>query len=174
MNQPMQKKSRIIKCVITCYAIILLQGCSFHLRETTPLPDSLKQLQIVGVTDNSGLFNALKVAVEEAGGEVRKAAKATLQLSNIREGRRVVAYNSERKARIYLISLKFNYTIRVKSNSNDKGGSLFNSRQRINLDKTFLYDANFALGKVKEEEQIRDSLYAEAARLILLRLKYAQ
>ena len=73
-----------------------------------------------------------------------------------------------------MISLKFNYTITADATGNEQSGSFATVKQRINLDKTFLYDADFALGKVKEEQQIRESLYAEAARLILLRLKYVQ
>jgi LPS-assembly lipoprotein len=171
----MHKSPTIIKRLVLCCIVILLQACSFQLRETTSLPDKLKQLQIVGTTDSNGLFNALKAAIEEAGGKVSNTTPNTkLQLSNIREGKRIVAYNSERKARIYLISLKFNYLFLVYPNSNENSESFFNPKQqRINLDKTFLYDANFALGKVKEEQQIRESLYAEAARLIVLRLKYS-
>jgi outer membrane lipopolysaccharide assembly protein LptE/RlpB len=176
----MNKKPRIIKALVVSLALVLSQGCSFHLRETTHLPVDVKQLQIVGASENSGLFNALQTAIEEAGGHVSNPSNAQIRLSNIREGRRIVAYDSERKARIYLISLKLNYNVVVKAAFNGKGSngkvssgkSRSFPKQRINLDKTFLYDANFALGKVKEEEQIRESLYAEAARLILLRLRY--
>ena len=173
----MNKKPRMIKALVISFALVLLQGCSFHLRETTRLPADIKQLRIVGASENSGLFNALQTAIEEAGGQVSNPSNAQIRLSNIREGRRIVAYNSERKARIYLISLKLNYKVVVNAVSSGKGSSEKSrsfSKQRINLDKTFLYDANFALGKVKEEEQIRESLYAEAARLILLRLRYRQ
>ena len=160
----MLKNTRIVKFLAACFAIVLIQSCSFQLRETTQLPANFKALQITGATDSDGLLKALQFAVEEAGGKISSTSKTKLRLSNIREGRRIVAYNSERKARIYLISLKFNYTVSADATV----------KQRINLDKTFLYDANFALGKVKEEQQIRESLYAEAARLILLRLKHAQ
>ena len=166
----MNKKPRIIKAFVICFVVVLLQSCSFHLRETIPLSVDIKQLQIVGNAENNrGLFNALQTAIEEAGGQVSNTSNAKIELSNIREGRRIVAYNSERKARIYLISLKFNYNVVV--NTTSRGEDRYFSEQRINLDKTFLYDANFALGKVKEEEQIRESLYSEAARLILLRLR---
>jgi len=170
----MLKNTRIVKVLAACFAIVLIQSCSFQLRETTQLPANFKALQIIGVADSDGLLKALQFALEEAGGEISSTSKTKLRLSNIREGRRIVAYNSERKARIYLISLKFNYTITADATGNEQSGSFATVKQRINLDKTFLYDADFALGKVKEEQQIRESLYAEAARLILLRLKYVQ
>lgn len=167
----MDRKPRIFKAIILFGVLALLQSCSFHLRETTPLAKAFKQLQIVGATENNALYNALQTAIEEAGGQVDASSKAQIRLSNIREGKRIAAYNSERKARIYLLYLKLNYAIFVESATGEKNS--FVPRQRINLDKTFLYDANFALGKVKEEEQIRESLYAEAARLILLRIRSA-
>lgn len=172
----MYQRPQSLRVVVVLSLVILLpallQGCSFQLREDIRLPTHFKHLQIIGASESDGLRSALKTAIEEAGGKVISASKTKLRLSNIREGRRIVAYNSERKARIYLISLKFNYNVFFNTNSNEKGRGF--SKQRINLDKTFLYDANFALGKVKEEEKIRESLYTEAARLILLRLKHGQ
>ncbi len=162
----------MIKISSAFIAVLILQGCSFQLRKNTPLSDDFKQLQIIEMSESGGLRKALETAIQEAGGQVSEQSKTRIRLSNIREGKRIVAYNRERKARIYLLSLKLNYTILIASKDNQKDRSF--TPQRINLDKTFLYDANFALGKVKEEEQIRESLYGEAARLILLRLKYGR
>lgn len=150
--------------------VSLLQGCSgFHLRESTSLPTHYQKLQLVGASENNSFVKELKLAIEEAGGSLENQANTKLKLTNIREGKQIVAYDSDRKARVYLLSLKLSYEVLV----DQKNIKAFPS-QRLNLDKTFVYDAEFALGKAEEEKQIRQKLYAEAARLMLLRLKYHQ
>ena len=109
---------------------------------------------------------AFQQALEEAGGELLEDAPTIIKISNYQEGRRVVAYTSERKVREYLLFLKFSFSINAK----DKSLPI----RRISIDRTFLYDPNFALGKAEEETQIRNNLYEEAARLILLRLQYSK
>ena len=166
------------KLSLILFAVFFLQACAgFHLRNTVSLPEHYQKLQILGVSQENELFQALELALEGAGGEVLGQANAKINISNIREGKRVVAYTRERKARVYLLYLKLNYDISLSRNSarnsarNSEGKTL---TQRINLDKTFVYDANFALGKAEEETQIRENLYKEAARLILLSLKYRE
>ncbi|MCK5918926.1 MAG: hypothetical protein KAG34_10885, partial [Cocleimonas sp.] len=61
------------------------------------------------------------------------------------------------------VYLHFDYQIKV----NDKL-----KKHAIRLDKTLIYDANFVLGKAEEEKRIQQSLREEAARLILLHLRY--
>jgi len=177
----------------TLAVIILLQGfglltaCSsngFHLRKNINLPPQYQILQIENIPPDNGLQSALRAAIQEAGGELitlddefrstsskpaqshPKNKYSIIRINDFREGKRVVAYTKERKARIYLLFLKFAYEIIEPGKATAK-------KYRINLDKTFVYDANFALGKAEEERQIRDDLYHEAARLILLKLQYA-
>ncbi len=154
--------------------VLLLQACSengFHLRKNIDLPLDYKTLKIANLADDNGFRKALRVAIQEAGGQLLDDSEAkistVIRFNNFREGKRVVAYTSERKARIYLLYLKLDYQIIL-------WGKPVSEKRRINLDKTFVYDANFALGKAEEEKQIRQELYAEAARLILLRLQYAK
>ena len=161
------KKQLSIKLFVVTLVMLMLPACSgnsFHLRKSIDLPISYQRIQMTNAS--SGLAKALRMALEESGGVVDSKAKTQIIFSNIRERKQVIAYTSQRKARIYLLSLKFEYEV--------KGGRKNLKTQRINLDRNFIYDANFALGKAEEEKQIRDDLYAEAARLILLRLQYAE
>ena len=48
------------------------------------------------------------------------------------------------------------------------------AKKRINIDRSYLYDPDFALGKAEEEKRVKQALYEEATRLILLRLKYSK
>lgn len=162
----------VVKRVINYSAlvvVILLQGCSgngFHLRNNVDLPKQYQRVQIENISPASNFTQAFQQALEEAGGELLEDAPTIIKISNYQEGRRVVAYTSERKVREYLLFLKFSFSINAK----DKSLPI----RRISIDRTFLYDPNFALGKAEEETQIRNNLYEEAARLILLRLQYSK
>lgn len=165
------KRNTFYFVVILLLQSVLLSSCSsnsFHLRKNIDLPKTYQKIQLGNLSLESGLGKAFEKAIEEAGGELQDYAETIVNIGRLREGKRVVAYTRERKARIYLVFLKFEYTIQKRNKQTNKLNNA--TKQRINLDRTFIYDANFALGKAEEEKQIRDGLYAEAARLILLRL----
>lgn len=165
----MMSKFRFTLLISVLATTLLLQACSgnaFHLRNNVNLPAKYQQIQTENILSGNGFSKAFRLAIEEAGGQVLDTANTKIRFDNFREGKKVVAYTKERKARVYLLFLKFDYEI--------VDGKQVLPNRRINLDRTFIYDANFALGKAEEESQIRHDLYAEAARLILLRLQYAE
>ena len=146
---------------------LLLQGCSndgFHLREPQTLSKQFQKIQLKKISSENDFSNAFELALEESGGQLVEKAKTRIIINNFREGRRVVAYDKDRKPRVYLLFLKFEYQIEIENIK------LNDARYRINLDRTFVYDANYALGKAEEENKILHELYAEASRLILLKL----
>jgi len=154
---------------ILLMSILLLQACSsngFHLRKELDLPKMYQRIQVDNLSYEHNLVKAFELALEESGGQLLEKAATVIKINNFREGKRTVAYTKERKAREFLLYLKFGYTI-LASGKETKN-------QRINLDRIFVYDADFALGKAEEEEKIRQELYKEAARLILLKLQYSK
>lgn len=156
------------------FAILVMQACTdsgFHLRSNIELPSKYKKIQLQNLRQGHGLVNALQLKLEESGGELLESSSTKIKIHNYQEGRRVVAYTRERRAREYLLFLRFDYSISL-SMKNSKSIEL--KKRRINVDRTFIYDANFALGKAEEEKQIRQDLYEEASRLILLHLQYAK
>lgn len=147
---------------------LLIQACTagngFHLRNKVDLPPLVRHLELQGVSSETGLALALEDALEEAGGSIQKTAPAKLVISNFHDDKRVTAYTKERKAREYLVYLKFNYALQLPGKEAEQIG-------RITLDRAFIYDANYALGKDEELNKIREDLQKDAARLILLRLQ---
>lgn len=167
----------IVQLFVFITTIFIFSGCSsnngngFHLRNKVTLADSYQHVAIEGLDRDSQQFKALKFALQEAGSVVSQQPDETfsgsiIKIQNVREGRRVVAYTSERKVREYLLYLKFDYFIVSQKQQNS-----IPKKQRINLDRSFLYDVNFVLGKTEEERQIRKTMYQEAARLILLKMQ---
>ncbi len=164
--------SRIVLFYSVCILMLsILQGCSsngFHLRKSIDLPASFQKITLKNLAEESELKEAFELAFEESGGQIVESANTIIKFSNVREGKRVVAYNKDRKARVYLLFLKLEYEI-LQQNKRKNTNKL-----RINLDRSFVYDSNFALGKAEEENQIKEGLYKEAARLILLKLTYTK
>jgi len=188
----MNVKNKII-FIISLASLLLIQGCSngngFHLRNKITLANKYKSVTVQGLERDSQQFKALKLALQEASSFVvqypdKALTTSTLQIKNLREGKRVVAYTSERKVREYLLFLKFDYSLinnkelnnkrMSNKNENNKEESANHDTNRINLDRAFLYDVSFVLGKTEEERQIRKTMYAEAARLILLKMQHGQ
>lgn len=161
--------------IITIAVLLMLTACSsgsngFHLRNKITLADKYKRVAVKGVERDSEQFQELKFALQEAGSEVihqpeTSFAGSVIEIRNLRENRRIIAYDSGRKVREYLLYLKFDYLLN-KSNANSDS-----KLHHISIDRAFLYDSNFVLGKSEEEKLIRKGLRKEAARLILLKIK---
>ena len=145
---------KAIFSIIGLSLTLLLQSCSgngFHLRKELDLPKHYQRIQIENISYESAFVKAFETMLEESGGELRKKATTQINITNFREGKHTVAYTSERKAREFLLSLKFDYVISSLSKSNS-------TKHRINLDRVFIYDADFALGKAEEESKIKRTL----------------
>lgn len=160
------------------FLLLLIQGCSgnsFELRKNVELAPQYSKIKLEGETTASEFSAIFSDALLEAGGEIVKdsaQAQSTVVFDRFEEGRRIIAYTSERTVREYLVYLKIEYSIRPKNVEKKNGEEL--PKRRINIDRSYLYDADFALGKAEEEKRVKKTLYEEAARLILLRLKYSK
>jgi outer membrane lipopolysaccharide assembly protein LptE/RlpB len=154
--------------------MLIIQGCSangFHLRKSVELPTQYQTVQLLNLPAEKNDFqDVFENTLEEAGGRIVENSSAQIIFSNFQEGKRVIAYTSERKAREYLLYLKFEYAISY-TNYNTLHKL---AKRKINIDRSFLYDPDFALGKAEEEKQVQKILYQEASRLILLRLQYSR
>ena len=132
------------------------------------LSGAYKKIAIEGVPSESNLYLTLEQAIVGAEGKVVPLSKAStiVRVSDLKEGKKVVAYTENRVAREYMVFLRFSYQL-------ERSGKLLKNHL-INLDKTLIYDASFLLVKAEEERRILQSLREEAARLILLRLQYSK
>lgn len=168
------------KTLYTIGALLLLisiQGCSgngFHLRKNVTLTPEYNTVYLQGLATKPEFEDIFTDYLAEAGSQTtkdEKLAKSNIIFTQLEEGRRVIAYTSDRVAREYLVYLKAEYSIRPK-NTKAKGTESL-PKHRLNIDRSYLYDPDFALGKAEEEKRVKLALYEEAARLILLRLKYS-
>ena len=157
---------------------MLIQGCSgngFHLRKNVDLAPQFNKVFLQGVKVKSEFSVFFENALEEAGATVvsdKKIANSVIIFDKFEQGRRIIAFSSDRRAREFLLFLNINYSIRNNNKDIVKGELL--PKYRINIDRSYLYDPDFALGKSEEEKRVKQALYEEAVRLILLRIKYAK
>ncbi|WP_299877364.1 LPS assembly lipoprotein LptE [uncultured Cocleimonas sp.] len=188
------RKKRVAFFVLLGSSVLLasmLQGCSgngFHLRNSVDLPPQYQTIALENLPVDSGFRDIFEEALENAGGrliaedENSSAAKSIIRLKDYKQDKRVVAYTSERKVREYLLYLKFNYEVVIlegktadrKTADGKKNKEKKLPIRRINIDKSYLYDPDYALGKAEEEKLVKNKLYQEASRLILLRLQYSK
>jgi len=188
------RKRRVAFYVLLGSSVLLasmLQGCSgnsFHLRNNVEVPPQYQSIKLENLPAESDFREVFEEAIENAGGsliaedEDSSAATSIIRFKDYKQDKRVVAYTSERKVREYLLYLKFNYEVSIIDHSivSDKSVDTKKKKEkklpirRINIDKSYLYDPDFALGKAEEEKLVKKKLYQEASRLILLRLQYSK
>jgi outer membrane lipopolysaccharide assembly protein LptE/RlpB len=164
-------KKTIPSFVFISMLLWLLQSCSgsgFQLRKNATLPSDYINIALQGIESESDLYKTLQKMIVDAGGQIVPLLEAhsVITVSNLKQDKKIVAYTGQRIAREYMMYLRFDYQLK-------RGANKLQSRL-IHLDKTLIYDANFILGKAEEEFRIQQSLREEAARLILLRLRYAK
>lgn len=141
----------------------------FHLRDQMPLPERYKNIYVEGL-HNDAFRRQLRDKIEEQGASLvdsKDQATTILTISEYKEGKRVSGYGENREVRQYLIFLKMNYRVLDAKTRKE----LF-PKARINIDKTQIYDSAFVLGKVEEERLINEELRKDAARQILIKLRY--
>lgn len=170
-------KSRYARwLVMACLtAVPLLSACTggnFHLRGKADLPVVFQTMMLQGLAIDSAFTLALRKAFENTGNELRLIPSADhqeeslLYITNYQEGKRVVGYGKNREVREFLIFTRLDYEVRVKD------GGILLPKQRLQVDKTQIYDSEFVLGKTEEERLIREDLRDDLARQVLIRLRY--
>lgn len=156
--------------------LLLVQGCSgngFHLRNSAVLAPQYSNIQLQGLPEGSGFYTFFTGALAEAGGHIvadEELATSTIVFSKLEEGRRGIAYTRDRRVREYLVYLKVEYSLRQNNKATTTTKNVVSPKKRINIDRSYLYDPDFALGKAEEERRVKQTLYEEATRLILLKL----
>lgn len=159
--------------LILMIALLGLQACGgFHLRGSDTKQHSQitikDSVSLNGVGLSSQLGRAVVSAVKQAGGQMattHEQARYHIEVNNVQEGKYAAGYSRARQIREYSIFLKFNFKIRDRQTQKT-------AQDTIELSRTQLYDSEFALGKAEEEDQMRDQLRQDAARMLVTRTAY--
>lgn len=155
--------------LLTVSGLVACGANGFHLRDHMPLPERFKSIYVEGL-HNDAFRGELRDKIEEQGGRLVDSidsATTILNVSKLSQGKRVSGYGENREVRQYLVFLKMSYRVLDAKTRKE----LF-PQARINIDKTQIYDSAFVLGKVEEERLIIEELQKDAARQILIKLRY--
>ncbi|CAA6802554.1 MAG: LPS-assembly lipoprotein [uncultured Thiotrichaceae bacterium] len=156
--------------LLLVFASLMACGANgFHLRDDMPLPERYQTIYVEGL-ESDAFRRQLKDKVEEQGASLvdsKDQALTILHFSEFKQGKSVSGYGENREVRQYLIFLKMNYRVLDAKTRKE----LF-PKARISIDKTQIYDSAFVLGKVEEERLINEELRKDAARQILIKLRY--
>lgn len=142
---------------------VLLQGCGFHLRGTTPEAKNIPLTYVEGAAASQlrAQLNQVDKVTENA-----EAAQVVLTILNENFDRRVLSVGSIRgKVREYELRYVVNFDVK------DTSGKELLSAQTINLTRDYLFDETQVLGSDTEEAILRRDLVRDAAGQIMRRLQ---
>ncbi|MEI7037316.1 LPS assembly lipoprotein LptE [Fulvimonas yonginensis] len=150
-------------------AVLVLSACGFHLRQSAALPASMQRmhLSVNGGGDlQRNLARALEssgVTLEDEGGpgiaELKiPVAQFSTDMLSVSGGARVTEY-------------AVNYQVRFEVD--DGAGQPLVPQQRIDMSRSYSYDARNTVGNEAQVEEIRRSLNDDMVQAILFRLQAA-
>ena len=148
---------------------LALGGCGFQLRGAVELPGSLQPLYLSGyqfsqtVRELRRALNANDVAVADG----REGARAAVLIHEDRLDRRVLSVNRDGDAQEYELTYLLDFSVV------DAQGRERIERQRILIQRDFLFDETGVLGKEGEQEQLHKEMIREAVQQLLRRLSSA-
>lgn len=160
-------KSRII----LCYLILTLSACGFHLRGT-------QQKASVDVAKVYVVSERANMVTKEVKEQLRAAGSASV--TSVEEGRYTLTVYREDIEQIVLSAsaatvkvVEYQLILTVSMSVSDANGKSVLSGENIRLTRDYTFDENAVLGKVAEENLLREELARQAASQILRRLQTA-
>ena len=157
--------------LITCYLLIGLSGCGFHLRgvgEQQQLPENLsslrvRQVNVEGLSLRHEMERVLKTQARvQVVGEDRTAPVLTLY--DERSDTRAVSVDRDVRVSEFLLRYQVGFDVR------DASGKELVKRQEIVLQRTFSFDKNAVLAMEREAEEMRARMREDAVQQIIRRL----
>lgn len=149
--------------------VLTLSGCGFHLRGDINLPENRQVMYLQGVNQN-GPFGAELASVLRGSGvklvNTPIAAQTVLQVTEPVDDRRVLSVSGTTgKVREYEILVSLNVSLK------DNKGHVIIPNQVLSRTRDFTFDETGLLGKVTEEDVLRQEMRRELIQQILRLLR---
>lgn len=144
-------------------AVLLLQGCGFHLRGTLEGSADMPLTYVQGSAAPGGIRTALSRA-DKITGNIDQA-EAVLNVVSEKFDRRVLSVDSNGRVSEYEIFYAVDFTVQ------DKTGKQLIGPQTVSLVRDYRFDETQVLGKDTEEAGLRQDMVRDAAQQILRRLQ---
>jgi LPS-assembly lipoprotein len=149
--------------------ILLPAACGFHLRGSQQLPPAFTPLYLDKDSMSLTMYRELRNALKTDDGQITEnatTAASALMLASERRSRNVTSVDSQGRAREYILFYTVDFTLQVD-------GKALIDKDRIQLNRTLLFDPDTLLGVEQETSNIYDDMIHDAAGLILLKVQAA-
>lgn len=150
------------KVVISCFSLILLSGCGFHLKLNEGLADKYPKIYVQSSSPNSDLVRFVKMRLRGAGIEISNTATddiAVLKIGSVSSSSRTISlYVDASEAET---EKGYNLTYSIKNPGYPSKSFSFN------LYRDFLESADEALAKSRESELLTEEMNSIAAQHII-------
>jgi LPS-assembly lipoprotein len=144
-------------------AVALLAGCGFHLQGALTTPVEMKRTYIAPAERFSPFHRELRSQLKSAGVElVDTPAESTaiFTISFDDTDQRVLSVSARNVPTEYEVYYTVEYAL-------DSGETNLLVQQRLTLTRDYTYDETLVLGKVREEEMMREAIVKDLVRVVL-------
>jgi len=156
----------MIHRILVAAAVVLVAGCGFHLRGSTPLPAAMAKPWLDAPDRYTALHAALTQQLRAAGVTFAASpaeASAVIHLHLDETGRDLLSISAQNRPGEYEVYYRAEFSV-------TSGAQELLARQHVGLTRSYGYDETAVLAKEHEEQSLRASLADEIASLILRRL----
>ncbi len=150
--------------ILLLVALLSVNGCGFQLRQATPLPLTVKRIQVEQADPLGLLSRQIERELVQAGAQLVQSDAALLRIQSERFDRRVLAVDERARVSEYELELRISYSL------SDASGKELLSNEEFALSRDYAFDELAAIGASQEEALIREELTRDAARRVLQRI----
>lgn len=141
----------------------MLAGCGFQVAGQPPLPSFLDSVRLEADDKLSDVYLALERRLLKQGVEIRNDSPNRLQLGSVDSGQRVLSVSVRNIPREYEVYYTVSYQFR-------RAGELLLDRPALSLTRDYVWSELEVLGKVREEQQIRELIVDDLVDTIIRQL----
>lgn len=141
----------------------LLVGCGFHLQGSVPLAADLQQISLRAADSQSDFVRAMRRNLLEGGVRLQPDARTVLSIDRDELLERVASVSARNVPREYELTYVVRFSLKI-------GDEIRIADEEIMVSRDFSFDERLALAKEREREQLRATLAAEVAGIVLQRL----
>lgn len=142
--------------------LLLLGGCGFHLRGSTPLPPSLHEIRIDSSLPSDAFFKTLRSTLLSSGVSIKTTGDLpALKILTIQRQSTPGSMGTSTQTREYQLKLTLQYEIHRSD------GTLVPPVKTLTAHRTLMLNTNRMLGSTSEEQTLYYDMQEELARRLI-------
>lgn len=149
--------------VSSAVVVLLLSGCGFQLAERPLLPASLQRIALEAEDQRSQLYIELHKALVAQGVIIDRTAPVRLELVGVSTGQRVLSVSARNVPREFEVFYTGGFILR-------DGATVLLQSDRLTFTRDYNWSEFEVLGKVQEEDNLRQLLVDDLVDAILRQL----